>query len=123
MTTETSKQFIRCYFDALRKDKSIATLNTFIADEELKQHIAMYESAFPGYWIEHQETIAEGDKVVVRGIVRGVHKGNLMNIPPTGKEVSFQLVITCRIADGKIVEHWMLADMLSLLQQVSALQV
>src|SRR5713226_4460200 len=101
MTTETNKQFIKRYLDAIRKDKSAATLNTFIAEEELKQHIAMYEAALPGYWIEAQDTIAEGDKVAVRGLVHGVHKGNLMNIPPTGKEVNFQLFITYRIADGK----------------------
>lgn len=108
MTTETSRQFFQRYLDALRKDRSAATLNTFIADECIKEHIAMYDAAFPGYRIEAQDTIAEGDRVVVRGIVHGVHKGNLMNIPPTGKEVTFQLFIIYRIADGKIVEHWML---------------
>jgi predicted ester cyclase len=44
-----------------------------------------------------------------------------MDIAPTGREVAITLFITYRIANGKIVEHWMLADMLSLLQQVGAL--
>jgi len=123
MATETNKQFILRYLDAIKKDKSAATLNSFIAEEDLKQHIAMYDVALPGYWIEAQDVISEGDRVALRGLVHGVHKGNLMNIPPTGKEVTFQLFINYRIADGKIVDHWMLPDMLSLLQQVGAVKL
>ena len=121
MTTETAKLFIQQYFDAIRKDKTPATLNKFISDEELKQHIAMYDAALPGYWIEALDMIVEGDRVAVRGTVHGVHNGALMNIAPTGKTVAFPLFIIYRIADGKIAEHWMLADMMGLLQQVGAM--
>jgi predicted ester cyclase len=121
MTTESNKAFIRDYLEAIRKDKSPETLNAYIAEDDLKQHIAMYEASLPGYWIEAEDMIAEGDKVALRGTVRGVHSGQLMDIAPTGREVSITLFITYRIANGKIVEHWMLADMLSLLQQVGAL--
>ena len=44
-----------------------------------------------------------------------------MGITPTNKAVSFPLMITYRIANNKIVEHWMLADMMSLMQQLGAL--
>ena len=68
----------------------------------------MYEASFPGYWLEAEDMIAEGDQVALRGKVRGVHGGDLMGIPPTGREVSVPIHITYRIADGKIVQHWML---------------
>ena len=122
MTTESNKAFIREYLEALRKDKDPETLDRYIAEEDLKQHVAMYDASLPGYWIEVEDVMAEGDKVSVRGMVRGVHNGQLMDIGPTGREVAITLFITYRIANGKIVEHWMLADMLSLLQQVGALQ-
>ena len=121
MTTESNKAFIREYLEALRKDKDPETLDRYIAEEDLKQHVAMYDASLPGYWIEVEDVMAEGDKVSVRGMVRGVHNGQLMDIGPTGREVAITLFITYRIANGKIVEHWMLADMLSLLQQVGAL--
>jgi predicted ester cyclase len=121
MTPQANKSLIREYLEALRKDKSRDTLDRFIAEEDLKQHIAMYEASLPGYWIEVEDIVAEDDKVVVRGTGHGVHTGQLMDIAPTGREVAFTLFITYRIADGKIVEHWMLADMLTLLQQVGAL--
>lgn len=121
MTTESNKAFIRDYLEALRKDKNPETLDAYIAEDDLKQHIAMYEASLPGYWIEADDMIAEGDKVALWGTVRGVHNGQLMDIAPTGRDVAISMFITYRIADGKIVEHWMLADMLSLLQQVGAL--
>jgi predicted ester cyclase len=121
MSTETNKALIQQYLDALHKDKSPATLANFMTDEDLKHHIAMYDVALPGYWIDGDQLIAEGDLVNVRGTVHGVHKGPLGEIPPTGKEVTFALFITYRISNGKIAEHWMLPDMLSLLQQVGAI--
>jgi steroid delta-isomerase-like uncharacterized protein len=117
-TEETNEAFIARYFDALRRDKSPETLDAFIAEGELKQHIALYEASFPGYWLEAEDLISEGDKVVVRGKVRGVHAGQLMDIPPTGRDVAVPIFITYRIADGKIVQHWMLVDMLDLLRQI-----
>ncbi len=119
MNPEANKTLIERYIAALRKDKDSA-MDTFVADEELKHHILMYEASFPGYWIETQESIAERDLVSIRGFIHGVHSGPLMNIAPTGKHVVVPLFIIYRIADGKIVQHWMLADMPSLMQQIGA---
>jgi predicted ester cyclase len=41
-----------------------------------------------------------------------------MNITPTGKQVTVSLMLLYRIADGKIVDHWMVADQLGLMQQL-----
>ncbi len=41
-----------------------------------------------------------------------------MGIAPTGKQVAFSLMLIYRIADSKIVEHWMNADQLGLMQQL-----
>jgi predicted ester cyclase len=120
MTADTNKAFISRYLDAIRRDKSQKTMDEFIDEDELKQHIRMYETSFPGYWLEAEDLIAEGDRVAVRGKVRGVHNGQLMGIAPTRKAVSVPIFITYRIANGKIVQHWMLVDMLNLLQQLEA---
>lgn len=117
----TNKEITRQYLEALHRDKSPKTLNQYIAEDELKQHIAMYEISLPGYWIEPQEMIAEGDLVNVRGTIHGVHSGPLMNIPPTGKKVEFSIFITYKFLNGKIVAHWMLVDMMTLMQQIGAL--
>lgn len=120
MSTESNKTFVQEYLATLRKDKSPDTLGAYMTDEDLKHHIAIYEASLPGYWIEADQIIAEGDLVNVQGSVYGVHNGPLGDIAPTGKQVKFALFITYRIVNGKIAEHWMLPDMLSLLQQVGA---
>jgi predicted ester cyclase len=121
MTTAENKAFIRRYFEALRRDKSAATLEPYIADESLKQHIAFFEAAFPGYWLDVDDLIAEGEQVTVRSTFHGTHKGELMGIAPTGKQVSMALILIYRIAGGKIVEHWMQTDTMGLLQQLGAM--
>ena len=122
MSTEDNKTFIRRYFEAISgKDKATAVVNRYVTDEELKHHIALYEVAFPNYELIAEDMIAEGDKVVVRSTFRGTHKGDLMGIPPTGKQVTMPLILIYRIADDKIVEHWMQADALGMLQQLGVI--
>jgi predicted ester cyclase len=122
--SEKNKDLIRSYLEALNKDKSPATVNRWIADsdQELKDHITMNEAAFPGYQLIADDMIAEGDKVAVRATVKATHKGALGDIPPTGKDVAFPLLLIYRIGDGKIVEHWMAMDRLALLEQLGVAQ-
>jgi predicted ester cyclase len=119
MTPDTNKLLVERYFAVLREDKNRA-MDLFVAEEELKQHIARYESSFPGYWLEAQDSIAERDLVAIRGVVHGVQNGPLLDFPPTGTPVRVPFFIIYRIADEKIVQHWMLVDMPSLVQQIGA---
>jgi hypothetical protein len=48
----------------------------------------MYRSAFPDLRITFDEQVAEGDRVVTRWTCRGTHKGELMGVAPTGKQVT-----------------------------------
>lgn len=123
VTTAANKEFVLRYFAALNQDKSASTVDTFMTDEVLKEHIKFFEAAFPGYQLKAEEMIAEGDQVFVQTTFSGVHKGDLMGIAPTGKEVTIPIALTYRIENGKIVDHWMLADQLSLMQQIGAFPV
>lgn len=123
MSSQSNKQFVREYLEAIRKDKSPETLNKYILDEHLKQHIAMFDAAFPGYWMEEVDLIAENDRVVVRAIVHGTQNGSLMGIPASGKTIRIEGCVIYRIANNKIVETWMLADMPALMEQIGAMPV
>lgn len=79
---------------------------------------AMMFAAFPDGRHILEEVIAEGDQVVTRGIFRGSHQGELMGIPPTGKQVRFSVVHIDRIENGKIVEHWGQGNIHELMQQL-----
>ncbi|HEX2910654.1 MAG TPA: ester cyclase [Chloroflexia bacterium] len=124
MLVEENKAFIRRYLEAVaNEEKSEANINRFVADQELKDHIKMFEASFPRYQLVPEDIIAEGDRVVVRSTFVGTHLGDFMGIPATGKQVKMPLIIIYRLADGKIVEHWMVADVMSLMQQISPVPV
>jgi hypothetical protein len=92
----------------------------YVADEPLAKHIAEVEAAFPSYEIIIKDLLAEGDRVVVRGEFRGIHRGSFAGIEPTGKAVSAGLMIIYAIASGRIVDHWMQFDLFTLLQQLQS---
>ncbi|MBI5670594.1 MAG: ester cyclase [Chloroflexi bacterium] len=122
MSAEQNKEFVRRYFAALSgKDKTPGLVDEYVADSdpELKQHIAYAESAFPRYELIAEDVIAEGDRVVVRSFLRAVHKGEWMGIAATGKQVTMPFIIIYRIADGKIVQHWMQGDTVGLMRQLT----
>ena len=121
MSATENKEFMKRYAAALGKDKSPEVVDQYVSDEELKHHIAIFEVAFPGYQLKFNDMVAEGDKVAVNATMSGTHKGELMGIPATGKSVSISLMLFYRLEDGKIAQHWMVADQLSLLQQIGAL--
>lgn len=87
----------------------------------VKQAWAAMRAAFPDLQATIAETVAEGDKVAVRGTIRGTHEGELMGIPPTGKRVTVTLIDVNRIAGGRLVERWAEVDTLGLLQQLGVI--
>lgn len=78
-------------------------------------------AAFPDLHLTIEDLIAEGDRVVARWSARGTHRGPLLGIAPTGREVAYTGIGIRRIANGKITEHWENLDTLGLLQQLGAI--
>lgn len=68
-----------------------------------------------------EDLLAEGDKVVDRWTARGTHPGELIGIPPTGKEVTITGMDILRISNGKIAEIWHQEDMLGMMQQLGVI--
>jgi len=89
--------------------------------EGLKQFLTMYYHAFPDIQVKIENLIAEGDKVVSHVISRGTHKGELMGIAPTGKQVTVPAICISRFAGDKIVEDWEIIDLLGMLQQLDVI--
>ena len=51
---------------------------------------------------------------------RGRQTGELVGIPPTGREVAYQYVHFLRFRDGKAVEQWSVRDDMTLMRQLGA---
>jgi predicted ester cyclase len=114
---------VQAYFAAISgKPKPATTLDTYVADEELKQHVGFFEAAFPRYVLVSEDLIAQGDEVAVRARFQGTQTGDLMGIAPTGKMVDVPFIIIYRVAGGKIAQHWMSIDQMDVLKQLGVVK-
>ena len=87
----------------------------------LKQGFERFMAAFEDSEHVIEDIFAAGDKVVVRITGRGIHRGEYMGAPPSGKRVSMGGIAIYRIAHGKIVEEWSQVDRLDFLRQLGVL--
>src|SRR5215203_4752472 len=77
-----------------------------------------FHSAFSDFRISIDEQIAEGDKMVSRYAIRGIHQGEFRGMAPTGKQIELKGVTIFRFSpEGKVVETWDSYDQLSLIRQ------
>jgi predicted ester cyclase len=121
---EENKALIAAYFEALSgQAKPTAVQEQYIAasDQALKDHVDMFEAAFPLYELIAEDMIAEGDRVAVRATFRGTHAGEFAGIAASGRTVEVSLLLIYRVENGKIAEHWIQADVMGLMQQLGAL--
>ena len=86
--------------------------------EGFKQALTIFRSAFPDLHFTIEETLSQADKVFVRAIMHGTHKGEFMGIVPTGKQVTVTEMAIYRVADGMVTESWGALDGISLMQQL-----
>jgi predicted ester cyclase len=62
--------------------------------------------SMPDLKITHEDTLAKGDKVMIRWRITGTPKKELFGIPPGDKPVTIIGFDLFRISGGKIVEMW-----------------
>jgi predicted ester cyclase len=62
----------------------------------------------------------KADRVTTYKTYHGTHRGEFLGVAPTGRTIQFETVDVMRVRDGKITEHWGVANLFSLLQQLGA---
>lgn len=116
-----TRNFMTRYLQALRAPKTPEHLRHFIADEELMTHIAQAEAAFPGYTIDVEDLVIEDTRAVLRGRLRGVHRGDFHGVPASGRTVNVAIFVMYDVRDDRVASHSMVLDTLGLMQQIHAL--
>ncbi|MFC9701404.1 ester cyclase [Streptomyces sp. NPDC056943] len=77
--------------------------------------------AFPDFRADIHWQAADGNLVTTYKTYHGTHRGEFFGIAPTGRTIRFDTVDAMRVHDGKITEHWGVANLFSLMQQLGAL--
>jgi steroid delta-isomerase-like uncharacterized protein len=88
--------------------------------EQFRQFAREMQNAFPQLHLKIEDTIASGDRVVIRWHTEMVHEGTFMGVAGTGRKVSLTGITILRFAKGKIVQGWDNWDQLGLLAQIGA---
>lgn len=123
---EENKLIVRHILEAIWNQKNPTVVAEYFASDYLghsanemhglggiKQWAEAIFRAFPDSLYAIQDQVAEGDKVVTRWVACGLHAGEFDGLPPTGKMVTITGIDIFRIANRKIFEGWMVADIRS----------
>ena len=85
---------------------------------EFKVFWRNFRSLLPDVRIRIEDTVVQGEMVVVRIVAEGTHSDDGLGIPHTGKPVRVAGIIMVRVTNGQLVEAWNSWDQLGLLQQI-----
>jgi serine phosphatase RsbU (regulator of sigma subunit) len=86
--------------------------------EDVKRFQAELRSAFHGLHAIIEDQVAEGDKVVTRWKMRGIHQGEFRGMEPTGREMEIYGIGIFRFSpEGKVVESWDSYDQLGIMRR------
>jgi predicted ester cyclase len=90
--------------------------------EGVKAVITSLRKAFSDFHLEIRDVTVDGEKVWLRMVGTGTNDGSFMGNPPTGRHMRTDVFDVCRVADGRIVEHWGVPDRLGALFQLGLAQ-
>ena len=135
MTEHDNAELLRRYMQEVWDERNPTAVERFV-DPSFRRHISPtlpplntqeqvvrlkgLRTAFPDVTLELADVAVSGDVVAFRSTLRGTHRGELLGIPPTGKQVTVGLVDMWRVLNGRVVEQWGGPDMFDLLRQLGA---
>lgn len=135
MSAEENRAVIRRAYDELWNEREVSVVDELVAEDflnhaappgrqrgrqGLKDVVRMFEGAFPDFRYEVEDVISEGEKVAVRDVFTGTHRGEFMGVPATGNRVAMEAIHIYRFGGGKLAEHWVARDDLGMMRQLGA---
>jgi predicted ester cyclase len=105
----------------VRHDLNDST-DTWMTIADQHKRLSNLFAAFPDFYYTIGDMIAEGDKVIVRTVWHGTHRGRFMNTEPVGNRIDgVSEIIFYRLEKGKIVERWTQLDVHTLFKKMKGL--
>jgi len=119
---EQSKQVVRDYVAQVLNRGDMPASARLIGDEALLQRVAAFRVAFPDLHVVIRELVGEGDLVAGHFLGTGTHVGVFAGCPPTGRQWTAACTAIFRVRDGRIVDHHVTWDLLTLLEQLDCVR-
>ena len=105
--------------DAVLHDSGVA--RPAVGPQQIAALYTRHYAAIPDAHVRVDRMVAEADTVVVEWTSSGTHRGKLMGIPPTGKQVNFKGVSLIRYRSGLAIADTRVWDLAGLLRQIGLL--
>ncbi len=131
--TDANKRIITEFIQRLFSQGDLAAVDDYLSNdfvnhdppfgasadrEGMRSAAAGIRAAFPDWHSELHLLIAEDDLVAEVFTASGTHRGEMMGVAPTGRELSLPGINVFRVRDGCITERWGRLDDLGFLQQL-----
>jgi predicted ester cyclase len=133
-TAETVEQISRAIIERGFNHGDLDGLEAFVAPdmvehqdgatsgiEGLRALITELRTSYSDLHLEIQDTATSGDTTWFRIRATGTNDGPMWGRPATGRTMDITVMDVMRVADGRMVEHWGVADRLAVLKQIGAM--
>lgn len=101
------KAFAQCVTDDWQEHGARGVLAT-IADA--RDSMRALRNAFTDRRTIIEHLVAEGDLVVTHSRTEAIHTGEYFGIAPTGRRLTFEEMLICRIVGERIAESWQITS-------------
>ena len=95
--------FAACVTDDWREHDAGGAMATIT---DVRESMRMHRLAFPDKRTIIDRIVAEGDLVVTHSRSEATHTGEYLGLAPTGRHLTLEEMLICRIAGGRIAESW-----------------
>ena len=99
-----------------------ASSQELISNETFRQRVDTFRRSFPDLAVTPHVMVANGDYVAVHLTGRATHRGIFQGVPATGRSWSATCSALYRVEDGRIADFWVNWDVLTILEQLGAVQ-
>jgi predicted SnoaL-like aldol condensation-catalyzing enzyme len=134
---ESNRKLVESFVRAVFIDHDLSSLDRYMKDGYMQHNpdvpqgktgfVEFFETTFramPDFRYTVKRIVADGDQVWVYSATSATHTGGpWLDVPPTGNALNFDVVDMFRVEDGKVAEHWDVADTLGLFSQLGKVKV
>ena len=138
METYNYKELVLLYYEELWNEKNYALVDTLFDENltfrgsfgiqtrgiaEFIEYMKNVVQGIPNLYHGVEVIICEKNLVSARAIYHGDHTGKLFELEPTHKKVQYNGASFFKFRDGKIVDIWVLGDLINLQKQLNVLDM
>ena len=130
--TQDHHRLVRRFFDAVNDQATDRFDDIVVEDyhdhvegqprgrEALKRYFEGHFRSFPDLKMSIHAIVAEGELVAVHSHLNGTQDGPIGDLPPTGRHIDVEAFQLYRVVDGRLAEHWEVADVARMMAQLQA---